>query len=223
MAANNRVLVIDSDLDAVVAVDLTSGTHMLFSNSTTPNATNSLSKPVAISMDIANNRTLVVDSDLAAVVAVNLTSGARSILSNATIPDATNPFINPIAIALDSANNRALVVDANLDAVIAVDLTSGARTIFSNATIPNGVTPFNNPIAITLDATNDRALVLVADGGLSVSGAVLAVDLSSGARTMLSDATTPDTSNPFWFPRAITLDAATTGAHWWWTLRWTPS
>jgi len=36
----------------------------------------------------------------------------------------------------------------------------------------------------------------------------VAVDLTSGARTILSDATTPDAANPFSLPIGIVLDAA---------------
>ncbi len=100
--ANNRVLVIDSDLAAVVAVNLTSGARSILSNATIPDATNPFINPIAIALDATNNRALVVDANLDAVIAVDLTSGARTIFSNATIPNGTTPFNNPSAITLDA-------------------------------------------------------------------------------------------------------------------------
>ncbi|NOY63157.1 MAG: hypothetical protein GXP10_08415, partial [Gammaproteobacteria bacterium] len=109
----------DGDLDAVVAVDLTSGARTILSDATTPDAANPFSFPVGITLDVTNGRALVIDGSfgLNAVVAVDLTSGARTILSDATTPDAANPFSSPFGITLDAVNNRALVVDGDLDAV----------------------------------------------------------------------------------------------------------
>jgi DNA-binding beta-propeller fold protein YncE len=129
-SANNRALVVDSIpplLNAVVAVDFSTGERTILSDSVTGMGPNFLS-PRGIALDSANNRALVVDSSLAAVVAVDFSTGDRTILSdNAT---GTGPnFLFPEGIALDSANNRVLVVDSSLAAVIAVEPISGNRII----------------------------------------------------------------------------------------------
>jgi len=134
-AANNRVLVKDRSLAAVIAIDLTTGIRTVLSNDTTPNASNPFSRPQGIAVDSINNQALVTDSDLNAIIAVNLTSGARTVLSDATTPNASNPFGRPQGIAVDSVNNRALVTDASLKAIIAVNLTSGARTVLSEPSL----------------------------------------------------------------------------------------
>jgi len=60
-SANNRALVVDSFLGAVVAVDLSTGLRTILSDSSTPTADNSFSAPEGITLDSANNRALVLD------------------------------------------------------------------------------------------------------------------------------------------------------------------
>ncbi|NOX91736.1 MAG: tetratricopeptide repeat protein [Gammaproteobacteria bacterium] len=203
-AANNRALVIDGGLKAVVAVDLKTGARTILSDERIPNAVNLFDSPRSIALDAANDRALVVDSRLKAVVAVDLKTGARTIISDTPLPKVANLFDSPRSIALDAANDRALVVDSRLKAVVAVDLKNGARTILSDATTPNAANRFRLPVGIALDAANDRALVV--DYGSRVR-AVVAVDLKTGARTILSDDRTPNAVNRFGLPRGIALDA----------------
>ena len=204
-----RALVADQDLDTVVAVDLVTGTRTLLSDNNTPDTTTPFGTPAAITLDksVSPARALVVDWDLKAVMAVNLATGARTMLSDNTTPDTTTPFLRPLAITLDNSITpaRALVVDRDLKAVMAVNLATGARTILSDNNTPDTTTPFNFPFDITLDNSVSPARVLVVDSDF-VSPAVLAVDLATGARSTLSDNSTPDTTTPFSSPEAITLD-----------------
>jgi sugar lactone lactonase YvrE len=207
-SANNRALALDSNLDAVIAVDLTSGARTVLSDNSTPDANNPFDTPRSIAIDSANNRALVVDSDLDAVIAVDLISGARTVLSDDSTPDANNRLDMPRDIAIDSANNRALVADIQLNAVIAVDLTSGARTVLHQFllifTPPFGFITDGPPNSIAIDSTNNRALVTVG----SPADAVIALDLTTGASTVLSDDSTPDADNPFVWLEGITMDSA---------------
>ena len=210
-SANNRALVTDDVLRAVVDVDLATGARSYLSDATTPDASVPFSAPNGIAIDTVNNRALVTDILLDAVIAVDLTTGARTVLSDAATPDAQNAFVSPDGIAIDEVGNRALVVDSGLDAVIAVDLTPGvtlgARTILSGQAIPDDENAFSAPTGIAVDVANSRALVTDRD-----LAAVIAVDLTPGvtlgARTILSDATTPDAFNIFLEPDGIVVDAA---------------
>jgi DNA-binding beta-propeller fold protein YncE len=121
--------VTDNGLDALVAVDLTTGARTIVSNSSTPDAVNAFNNPYGVVLDSANNRALVTDYRLGALVAVDLTTGARTIVSNSSTPDAVNAFSNPYGVVLDRANNRALVIDHQ--ALVAVDLVNGQRVFFS--------------------------------------------------------------------------------------------
>lgn len=197
---NNRALVTDEGLSAVIAVDLATGARTVLSDIQVPDAANVLSAPAGIAVDTANNRALVVDNRADRLIAVNLQTGSRSVLSSAGTPDTTNNFLAPVAIAIDGT--RALVVDNGLDSVIAVDLATGARTILSSGTVPNTTAPvLSGPIAITVDAANGRALVL--DNRLQ---ALVAVNLATGGRTVLSSNTVPDATNTFSGPAALALN-----------------
>jgi sugar lactone lactonase YvrE len=208
---NNRALVTDDALKALIEVDLATGVRTILSDMTTPDASNPFSAPNGVAIDIDSNRALVTDLFLDAVIAVDLADGARTVISDAVTPDAQNAFISPDAIAIDAAGNRALVVDSGLDAVIAVDLTPGptfgARTILSDQAVPDDENVFSAPTGIAIDSANSRALVTDRD-----LAAVIAVDLTPGvtlgARTILSDVTTPDAINIFLEPDGIVVDAA---------------
>jgi len=206
-STNNRVLIIENFWfkgGKVVAVNLSTGLGTIIYDSTTADAINALSNPKSLALDSANNRVLVVDSDLDAVVAMDLSTGARIIVSGPTIPDASNILSYPSDLVFDSSNNRVLVVDSGLDAVVAVDLTTGARTIVSDSTTPDAIHSLTDPYDLVLDSTNNR--VLVVDGYLA--DAVVAVDLTTGARTIISDAAMPNASNSLLDPRALVLDSA---------------
>jgi hypothetical protein len=200
-AANGRALVVDSQLRAVIAVDLGTGARSVFSDDSTPGGANAFRQPVAIAIDTVNNRALVTDVGLAAVLAVDLATGARSVLSGDGVPDTANALSAPAAIAIDAANSRALVVDNRADRLLAVNLQTGARTVLSAAGTPDTANGFFAPVGIAIDGTR----ALVADNGLD---AVLAVDLATGARTILSSSTVPDTANALGSPVALVVDAA---------------
>ncbi len=72
---------VDATLDAVIAVDLSTGSRTILSDATTPDAANALNYLLGITLDSTNGRALVVDADLDAVVAIDLSSGNRVIIS----------------------------------------------------------------------------------------------------------------------------------------------
>ncbi len=77
---NNRVLVTDITLDAIVAVDLATGNRAVISNDSTGSGMN-FNTPRSIVLDSNNNRVLVADSGLNVVFVVDLATGERAIAS----------------------------------------------------------------------------------------------------------------------------------------------
>jgi len=128
---DNRALVSDEGLGAIIAVDLTTGERTVLSGPNTPDATTPFDRPEDIVLDRDNNRALVADSDLDAVVAMDLTTGARTLLSDDTTPDARNQLDGPVDVVLDTANRRVLVVDEDFASVIALHPDTGERVDFS--------------------------------------------------------------------------------------------
>ena len=227
-----RALVIDSVLDAVFAIDLSNGNRTVLSDADDTTNQNlmvgsgpGLNNPRSITFDSSNPaspRALIGDSGLNALVAVDLTTGNRSIISDDNDETNNNAIVGtgpgigfPSSITIDNTdadNPRALIVEQNLNAIIAVDLASGNRSVLSDEVIGSGI-GFERVESITLDSSNPaspRALVI--DSSLD---AMIAVDLSTGNRTLLSDEA--DSSNDdaqigtgvgFEFPQAITLDTS---------------
>jgi len=184
--AHNRILLMDLWFDVVSAIDLTSGVRTVLSErGLIDNHVGQMMKSHSMTIDSVHNRLLVADDDLQAVIAIDLTSGLRTVLSSNTFPSEVNAFISPADIVLDGANNRALVADSGLSAIIAVDLTSGERSILSDNSKSTQVdVRLFAPGALALDSVHNR--VLVSD--LSPHGftpILIAVDLTSGARTLL--------------------------------------
>ncbi|HED52356.1 MAG TPA: hypothetical protein ENI83_02250 [Gammaproteobacteria bacterium] len=200
---NNRLLLTDQGLDALLAVDMRSGSRTILSDGRLPDANNGLGSPNDVLIDRANRRLLVADSVLDAVVAVDLETGARTIISDSNTPDNTNALASPASMALDSVNNRLWVADTTLDAVVEVDLSTGSRTVISSNDTPVDAPPLELPRSIVYDEPRSRLLVLD-----SSAKAVMSVDINTGARTILSDNNTADAANAFDFPRSMVLDEA---------------
>lgn len=205
---NNRALVVDHSLEAIIAVDLLTGIRTIMSDATTPDANTPFSAPGDIVLDTANNRALVVEdlddptSDHDPIIAVDLTTGARTVLSDCTSSNSTAQLYSPEGLLLDTIRNRVLVSDYNYKAIIAVDLTSGVCTLMSGPAMPNTNVPLSDPIKMTLDSVNSRVLVADAE-----TQSIIAVDVVSGARTLLSDNNT-QVDSPFIQPVDIALDVA---------------
>lgn len=204
-SAHSRLLVADADLDAIIAVDLTSGLRTVLSSSTSPNATNAFRNPADIIIDGANNRALVADSGLSAIISVDLTSGERTVLSDNSKSAQTDVrLFAPRSLALDSVHNRVLVNDVSLHGftpvLLAVDLTSGARTLLVDTV--NEVEGFQINGDIAFDEISQR--VLLTDESF---GAVIAFDLITGVRTIFSGNGIPDTMNNLNTPIGIAIDS----------------
>lgn len=192
---NNRALVVDRLGMAIVALDLNNGSRKVLSDNSIPNTENTFITPLSIAIDATYNRALVVDSGRNDIIAVDLNTGKRSILSP------SEPNQNALQnIAIDISHNRALVTDLGLKAVIAIDLLSGTRTILSDNVTPNDATPFSFPMGITIDLLRNRALI----SNQAVEPSIIAVDLTSGARTKITDDNT--FNDQFIDPWGSTLD-----------------
>lgn len=173
--ANNRALVLDSILDAVITVNLNDGVRQNIS----PDTDNSLELPVAIDVNSSGTRAYVLDTVLQAVVEVDLVSGARTLISSNT----TNPeilFDQANDIALDEINNRVLITDQrNSDGIIAIDLATGARTLIDSTAYKK-----DSDFLQGIELFDEGRQALVFNGG-SLLG-LINIDLSSGDRVIRS-------------------------------------
>lgn len=177
---NDRALVLDDQLNALVSVDFNTGDRSIVSDATIGSGV-AFSGPFSLALDSASSRALVADSDLDALLTVDLATGDRSIIADAAT--GAGPQLTSLtAVVLDAGNGQAFVLDTDLDALLSIDLGNGNRTVVSDAVTGAGPA-FIEPLSAALDAANNR--MLVADG--SFPATLVWVDLASGDRSVLSD------------------------------------
>jgi DNA-binding beta-propeller fold protein YncE len=192
-SANGRALVADSQLRSLFAMALADGTRTVVSRNEPADIGYNQLSSTGVALDLDADRIYVTDPHTRSLIAVNLATGDRTRVSSDVVP--FGPIWNfPNGVALDAPNNRAFVVDGGdfNPAVYRVELDTGARSVLSENATQTGIA-FDMPQALAIDPDNDR--VLVTDFGLN---AVVAVSLTSGARTKLSE--------PFTFPSGIVVD-----------------
>jgi sugar lactone lactonase YvrE len=174
----------------------------------------SLTGPIALAVEAAG--TLVVlakgegfDTSLK-VLRIDPVSGHTTVVSGATtiafgpplmITGSGPALVNPTAIAVEAAGTL-VVVDTGR--MLRIDPVSGDRVLVSGDGLGSGPA-LVHPVAMAVEATG--ALVVVdTKAGAFPEAAVLRVDPVSGARAMVSDATTG--SGPALFiPTAIAVEA----------------
>ncbi|WP_428264907.1 hypothetical protein [Haliangium sp.] len=201
--ANNRALVFDFQLDALLSVDLTTGERVVISDDVTGNGPR-LERPIALVLDPASGNVLGLDVDAGRFFSIDLSSGDRTEIAGPDV--ATGPeFVSPRALALDTVSNRALIIDVDTGqnpaaaTLYSVALDTGARTVIADGTTGGG-DDLVSPQALAFDpgdgtAGTERALVADVDAGVAT---LYSVDLTSGDRTPIAvgNNDTPPFSNP---------------------------
>ena len=207
--ANNRAFVLDEFRAAILSVDLDTGARSLFADNVIASAQSNVSftSPKGIALDSAGGRLLVTDTQK--IIAISLATQARTLITDNTMAtvESTIDLVSNYGITVDSINNRALIIELSPRAIIAVNLTSGARTVFtdSNTAVAESTVELSEMLYLVIDAANNRVIV----SNSSPTDTIVAVDLDTGARTVLSDNSSPG-GNSFTYsiPRGITLDSA---------------
>lgn len=173
ISANRLIL---NSLDQLIAIDLATGNRSVVSGNGVGSGP-MYGTPSGIAV-LNTGQALVIDSS-AGLFLVNLGNGSRTLVSSSTI--GTGPALKGrMRVVADPPNNRAFVAGSELDVdLLAVNLSTGNRSEVSG-TKGSGVNVFD-PWGIALDAQSHR--VLIAD---EVGNRVLAIDISSGDRTILS-------------------------------------
>ena len=128
----NRALVVDSQLAAIIAIDLGSGARSILSDAATPTSSVAFMQPVAITIDTANDVAYVVDQGRVNLVKVALDTGARE--EFAVNPAAEEPaLVFPLDIAFQqhNAGDRLFVTDASANEVIVIDVATGVSRVLA--------------------------------------------------------------------------------------------
>jgi len=194
-AANNRALVIDGALNALFALDLSTGERTVissrfpldnFSNQEAVGSGVNMRLPRYLILDSPNNRVLTTDPLIDSLVAIDTNTGERSTFYKENVGGSGTSFNSMRAGLLDAAKNRLLFLDGFLNNVrlLAVDLDTRNRTLLSGSGTGTGP-GLHSTNLMQLDAANNRLIVV---DNTNDGGAVLAIDLSNGNRQVLSGA-----------------------------------
>ena len=128
----NRALVVDSQLAAIIAIDLGSGARSILSDAAAPTSDVAFIQPVAIAIDTANGVAYVADQGRVNLVKVALDTGVRE--EFAVNPAAEEPaLVFPLDIAFQQQNagDRLFVTDATANEVIVIDVATGVSGVFA--------------------------------------------------------------------------------------------
>lgn len=182
-SANNRLLVTDKSLQALVAIDLASGDRTLVSSDVSEGP--SFEFPSTVVLAEGGTTALVADSQQSILYSVNLATGARTVVSGEN-PD-TGEIVGPqsdlfsvVDMVLDRSNNRVVVISVAEGPLLqSVDLATGVVSELSSFSVGEGL-PFLEPNNLLLDRDN-RLLVLDES-----AGAIYSVDLTNGDRVRIS-------------------------------------
>jgi hypothetical protein len=137
-----------------------------------------------VELDLAHDRLLAADDRRAAILALPLSGGEARVWVRNSIGGGS-PFRRSLVagVAVDRSG-RAWMVDGEQAELVAVGLADGVRTPVSGGSLGAGPA-LDVPIDVALDESTGTLRALVLDIGLK---AVVAVDLASGDRSLVSGA-----------------------------------
>jgi hypothetical protein len=205
-AAHARVLTADGERDAIVALRASDGYATIFSDAS--HGTGPSGGFFVVAVDSTNNRAIALGGG--EILYVDLTTGNRTVVP-------TDPFTpDTTFLAGITCNNpctrlysTAYAGPPNEVAVFSVDLITGVRTVISGGSFHLGSGPsLRSPTGLVLDTSQVAPRLLVTD---TTMNAVMAVDVASGSRSVLSSALAPFTGGTgpaIDQPYGLTLDAA---------------
>ncbi len=202
--SGEALYVADDSADVIIKVDLASGDRsvVLASNGTT------MTQIRGIGFDTENNQLLAVDNADDVLVSIDIALGSSALISSNQEGDALT-FGSPRGhIAIESATS-ALVCDTSRDTLYRVNLETGERSVLAkdgstDTALLEGIQ------SVVIDADNNRALVTSSSSN-GIYGLV-AVDLTSGATTLLANLSTDEpavgSGVDILNPRGLALDKA---------------
>jgi hypothetical protein len=181
-AAGGRLLTVDENVVALIAIDPVSLVRTVVSGGPTGTG-DPLESPYGVLVDASRNRALVFDLD--GVIAISLDDGSRTLLSSLDDQGPGNgpAFMQPLSMALDTERDRVIVLDFGASALMAFDLETGDREL---------VTELEQELPATLALLLFGARSLAYDSSLEIAyltangAGLLAIDARTGQSLLVS-------------------------------------
>jgi hypothetical protein len=193
----------------IFAVDLVTGARTIISGYGVGSGPD-LSQPRDLALDPAGGSLLVTDVGSLALYSVDIASGARTVVSSAS-RGTGETFQRPTAVVRTIGGTEAIVADSGSYSLLLVNLSSGNRSVISSTTVGTGTYLAGDMYGLEADPANGRVFV-TSTGGLPkpflyVAPNVMAVDLSTGDRTVVSNKGN-GSGRTFTCPVTVDYDAA---------------
>ena len=111
--------------------------------------------------------------------------------------------MGPAKLVVNSTGTTAWLLDRDYSDIVQVDLTTGLRTLLTDTVETTSPISLSQATDLVLDEVNSRILLVMDE---DESTQVISLSLTSGQRTVLSNANNPNTDVPFGFPMSLALD-----------------
>lgn len=178
-ADDNRLVIFDSGLSALLVVDLATGNRTIAADNVSVGIGPAFDSILDIAVDAANDVAYVEEAP-DDYLAVNLATGDRSLL-----PESGETIGSSTYIDYDPARGRLAAVDSFNGNVYTIDTTTGVRLLLSN----NAADPpwsMGRPRQLVVDTELDR--YVINDFGAAITGEdsdrLVAIDPDSGDRSL---------------------------------------
>ncbi|MDJ0972855.1 MAG: hypothetical protein QNJ98_00170 [Planctomycetota bacterium] len=183
--ASGRLYYIDARLQTLAAIALATGHRTLLSGGGV-GAGPDFVDPEGVVLDLPNGRAFIVEGAQGSpgarrVMEVTLATGARTIVASSSVGTGPPNFNDPMALTYDPQTDTVLVADEGFNGLISFDPDNGNRTdVSSNGGAGSGDDFFIGPRELVADFLGNTAYV-------NDRNAVYSVNLTTGARTIISD------------------------------------
>ncbi len=178
---NSRLLLTDTELLAVVAVDLDTGIRTVLSDNNPPNDGIPIDSIFGLSLSDDSGLLYLSSQESGDIWVVDMDSQVRTLLSSNSIPNSDVVLgVDIRGLAFDTNSDRLLVADFENNRTIAVDVDDGTRSIFSDDTGPDPMNPWNAGNAFAIDTENNRIFQTFENTG------IVELDADTGVGSLLS-------------------------------------
>ncbi|GAB1257291.1 hypothetical protein NBRC116494_17930 [Aurantivibrio plasticivorans] len=162
-----------------------------------------LYNPTEISIDTVNQVAYMADTVLKKIFKLDIRANTLSVFYDySNVVEGSGNLVKDVTdLVVDVERDRLLIVQSGYeDAIFSIDFSTGDQSILSSNDIPDVNPPlFTIPSGMAVDSENGRLLVLD-------QSRIIAVDLVSGERALLSANARPTEEAPNNFPTQIAVD-----------------